>query len=161
MPDRTVVCDSTPIIALLGIGRLGILKELYETVIIPEAVRKEVVIKDACAFDGYSWIQVKPVANVAAKEAFTAALHDGEVEAMLLAKEIIADLIIMDDILARKHAKYLNMNVTGTIGVLLRAKAEGIIIEIKPVLSDLIQFGFYISDDVYKEVLRLAGEIAV
>ncbi|MDR3331443.1 MAG: DUF3368 domain-containing protein [Synergistaceae bacterium] len=161
MRNRTVVCDSTPVIALLGIGRLDILKELYETVIIPEAVRKEVVIKDARALDGYNWIQVKPIANITAKEAFTAALHDGEVEAMLLAKETIADLIIMDDSLARKHTKYLNLNVTGTIGVLLRAKAEGIIIDIKPVLDDLIQFGFYISDDICKEVLRLAGEMTV
>ncbi|MDR1979022.1 MAG: DUF3368 domain-containing protein [Synergistaceae bacterium] len=159
MRDRTVVSDSTPLIALLRIGRLDILKELYGTVIIPKAVREEVSIKNTRVLEGYGWIHVKSISNVTAKEAFTSALHEGEVEVMLLAKEIAADLIIMDDGLARKHAKYLNLNVTGTVGVLLRAKRDGVISEIRPVLDDLIQFGFYISDNVYGDVLRLAEEM--
>ncbi|MDR1481740.1 MAG: DUF3368 domain-containing protein [Synergistaceae bacterium] len=159
MRNRTVVSNSTPIIALLRIGRLSILEELYGALIIPKAVHVEVTVKDASALDGFEWIDVRNIANIAAKEAFAATLHDGEVEAMLLAKEIGASLIIMDDGLARKHAKYLNLTVTGTVGVLLRAKRDGIINEIRPVLNDLVRQGFYISDDVLREVRRLAGEI--
>jgi predicted nucleic acid-binding protein len=160
MRNRTVISNSTPIIALLRIGRLGILEKLYGAVIIPEAVHEEITVKDASALDGVEWIDVRNIANIAAKEAFAATLHDGEVEVMLLAKEIGADLIIMDDGLARKHAKYLDLTVTGTVGVLLRAKRDGIINEIRPVLDDLVGQGFYISDDVFREVLRLAGEIS-
>jgi predicted nucleic acid-binding protein len=153
-----IVSNSTPIIALLEIKRLDILKRLYGTVIIPKAVHEEVTVKDASALDGFEWIDIRHVANIAAKEAFTTTLHDGEVEVMLLAKEIGADLIIMDDSLARKHAKYLNLTVTGTVGALLRAKRDSIVNEIKPILDDLIRRGFYLSDDVFRAVLCLAGE---
>jgi predicted nucleic acid-binding protein len=159
MPNQTVVSNSTPIIALLKIGRLGILEGLYGAVIIPKAVYEEVTVKDGSVLDGFGWIDVRNIANIAAKEAFAAVLHEGEVEVMLLAKEIGAGLIILDDGLARKHARYLHLTVTGTVGVLLRAKQDGIINEIRPVLDDLVRQGFYISDDVFREVLRLAGEI--
>jgi predicted nucleic acid-binding protein len=155
---KRVVVNSTPIIALLRVGRLEILRKLYSEITIPKAVRDEVVIKNSRALDNHGWIRVMAISNVAAKEAFISALHDGEVETMLLAKELNADLVIMDDALARRHAKYLELNITGTIGVLLRAKHDGVIDEIKPILDDLLKFGFYISDCVCRDVLRLAGE---
>jgi len=158
MPDRIVVVNSTPIIALREIGLLDVLKGLYGSVTIPEAVRKEVTVRNPKSLVGYDWIHVQPITNETAKQAFTSALHDGEVEVMLLAKEIGADLVILDDGLARKHAKYLGLTITGTIGVLLRAKQDGIIKELRPYLKDMIQYGFYISDNVCREVLRLAGE---
>jgi predicted nucleic acid-binding protein len=101
---------------------------------------------------------VESIANIAAKEVFTTALHEGEVEVMLLAKEIGADLVIMDDGLARKHAKYLELSVTGTVGVLLRAKQKEIISKIKPALDELIANDFYISGNIVNEILRMAGE---
>ena len=156
---RTVVVNSTPIIALAEIGQLEILKQVYEEVTIPIAVRDEVTVKDTHLLDACDWIKVVPITNITAKEMFTSALHDGEVEVMLLAKEIDADLAIIDDGLARKHAKYLGLNITGTLGILLRAKDSGIINELRPILNDLVSTGFYISDDVRDEVLRIAGEL--
>ena len=91
---KKVIVNSTPIIALQGIGRLGILKELYSETIIPEAVRDEISIKNARVLDDYNWIQIKPISNIAAKEVFVSSLHDGEVEVMILAKELNADLVI-------------------------------------------------------------------
>ena len=155
---RKVIVNSTPIIALAEIGRLDILKDLYGEVIIPNAVRDEVTVKDPRRLEGHDWIRVMAISNIAAKEMFTSALHDGEVKIMLLAKEIGAELVIIDDGLARRHAKYLGLTITGTIGVLLRAKSAGIMKEIAPVIDALIQNDFYISDEVYHEVLRLAGE---
>jgi predicted nucleic acid-binding protein len=146
MRNRLVVVNSTPIIVLHGIQKLGVLEKLYGTVVIPTAVQNEVTVKDSGILDKYEWIEIKDVTNAAAKEAFSSALHDGEVEVMLLAKEKNADLIIIDDGLARRHAKYLNLTVTGTVGVLLRAKDSGIISAVKPLLTDLITAGFYISD---------------
>ena len=155
---KKVVVNSTPIIALLEIGRLDILRDLYGEIVIPKAVCDEVTVKSARRLDGCDWIRVMTISNLAAKEMFTSALHDGEVETMLLAKEIEADLVIMDDGLARRHAKYIGLTVTGTVGVLLRAKSSGVINEVRPVLDSLIQNGFYISDNIYSEVIRLAGE---
>jgi predicted nucleic acid-binding protein len=155
---KTIIVNSTPILALHEIGQLEILKKLYGEIIIPDAVRREVTVKDANTLTGKPWIVIAPITNLTAKELFTTALHDGEVEVMLLAKERGADLVIIDDGLARRHAKFLKLTVTGTIGVLLRAKSNGVIKAVKPVLDDLIRCGFYLSDDVYREVLRLAAE---
>jgi len=105
-----------------------------------------------------NWIDVKSIANVAAYKAFTSVLHAGEVEVMILAGELQADLVILDDGLARRHAKYLNLNLTGTIGVLLKAKQENVIEQLRPVLGELLERGFYLSDQVCAEVLELAGE---
>jgi predicted nucleic acid-binding protein len=155
---RIVVVNSTPIIALAEIGQLDIFKQVYGEIVIPVAVHDEVTIKDTQLLAGCDWILVKPISNHTAREMFTSALHDGEVETMLLAKEISADLVIIDDGLARKHAKYLGLNLTGTVGVLLRAKSLGIISDVAPILDSLIKNGFYISDSVCREVLRLVDE---
>lgn len=92
---------------------------------------------------------------------FRAKLHKGEVEVILLADEINADLILMDDNAAKKTAKFLGMNVTGTLGVLLRAKREGLIPEVKPMVDALQIDGLYISESVYQLVLEEAGESRV
>ena len=161
MPDRIVIVNSTPIIALREICLLDILKGLYESVTIPEAVQKEVTVRNSKSLVGYNWIHVQSIATETAKETFTISLHDGEVEVMLLAKEIGADLVIIDDGLARKHAKYLGLTITGTVGVLLRAKQGDIIKELQPYLQDMVRNGFYISEDICQKALCLAGEVAL
>ena len=155
---RVVIVNSTPIIALLGIGRLDILKSLYNEIIIPEAVRSEVTVKDEHVLDSYPWIKVTAITNNAAKDTFITSLHDGEVEVMILAKELSSNLVIIDDNLARRHAKHQGLIITGTVGVILRAKHDGVIDSVKPLLDDLQKFGFYISDNVINEALKLAGE---
>jgi predicted nucleic acid-binding protein len=153
-----VIVNSAPILALHEIGRLGILKEVFGEIVIPDAVRREVTVKDANTLEGYEWIHVALVADSAMKGLFTSALHDGEVEVILLAKEYNESLVVLDDKLARRHAKYLGLTVTGTAGVLVLAKSKGIIGAVKPVLDELIKTGLFISDDIYREVLRLASE---
>lgn len=78
-----------------------------------------------------------------AKSMFKTQLHDGEVEVMILAKEKNADLVIIDDANAKKHAKYLKLSVTGTLGVLIRAKRQGYISELKPIIQDMVEKIFY------------------
>ena len=77
---------------------------------------------------------------------------------MVLAQEISADLVLIDDNAAKKTAKYLGLTVTGTIGILLRAKKEGYIDCVKDILNDLINEGLYISDDIMAYALELADE---
>ncbi|MCL1820852.1 MAG: DUF3368 domain-containing protein [Oscillospiraceae bacterium] len=153
-----VIVNSTPILGLQGIGRLELLQEVFGEITIPEAVRREVTVKNAHILDDYVWIHIAQITNHSMKESFTSALHDGEVEVIILAKEHNAKLVILDDKLARQHARYLGLDVIGTVGVLLRAKRMGIISEVRPLLDSLIQTDFYLSDAIYSEALRLSEE---
>jgi predicted nucleic acid-binding protein len=163
MPDRIVVTNSTPVIALSSIYRLELLKDLYGEIIIPKAVHDEVMAKkdsvsQLALVQANDWIITKIVINSEAKKFFKVQLHEGEVEVMLLGKELKANLLIIDDYLAREYAKYLDFEITGTLGVILKAKEKRIIGEIKPLLSDLIDNGIYIGNKLFQDVLKLAEE---
>ena len=86
-------------------------------------------------------------------------LHDGEVEVMILAKEKQADLIIVDDNNAKKHAKYLGLPVTGTIGVLIKAKNLGIVSALKPLLERMLENHIYMSSALMQMCLEEVGEV--
>lgn len=160
---RKAVVNTTPLIALSHVGRLDILKNLYGGIIIPEAVYRELSVKpeSVCkkAVDSsLDWIQVAKIKNQMAKSMYKTQLHDGEVEVMILAKEIAADVVIIDDANAKKHAKYLKLPVTGTLGVLIKAKQEGYVDKLKPILSQMEQNGIYISQSVIDMCLKQTGE---
>ncbi len=77
---------------------------------------------------------------------------------MVLAQEISADLVLIDDNAAKKTAKYLGLTGTRTIRILLRAKKEGYIDCVKNILNELINEGLYISDDIMAYALEFADE---
>lgn len=159
---RKVIANSTPLIVLCGIGRLDILRELYEEIAIPAAVFREVTAKDdsACAQirSAGEWIHVEGIKDYSEKKMYKAKLHDGEVEVMILAQEQDADLVILDDNAAKKTAKYLGLSVTGTLGALVKAKRMGILEAVRPLLSEMRRNGFYVSNAVECMVLEQAGE---
>ncbi|ORX22952.1 nucleotide-binding protein [Thermoanaerobacterium sp. PSU-2] len=153
---RKVVLNSTPIIILRNIGRMDLLKQLYENVYIPYGVYEEVNIVENCQIEDF--IKIVKIKNEEAKQFFPTSLHKGEVEVMILAKEINADLCIIDDYLARQHSKSLGLVVSGTLGILVKAKEKGIIKRVKPVVDDMIRKGFYIDKKLYNEILNICGE---
>ncbi|MCD8248546.1 MAG: DUF3368 domain-containing protein [Lachnospiraceae bacterium] len=159
---RKVAVNSTPLIVLCGIGQLELLKGLYGEIYIPRAVYREVTAKkdSACVQikNAAGWIHVVEIMDSSEKKMYKAKLHDGEVEVMILAQEQKADLVILDDNAAKKTAKYLGLTVTGTLGVLLKAKREGLIQEVKPLLSEMKRKGFYVSNMVERLVLDQAHE---
>ena len=73
-------------------------------------------------------------------------------------KEIIADIVIIDDANVKKHAKYLGLPVTGTLGVLIKAKQKGYIDKLQPVLYEMVQNGIYISQGLIELCLKQVGE---
>lgn len=85
-------------------------------------------------------------------------LHKGEIEAIVLAKEINANLVIIDDFLARKYAQYLGLTITGTLGVIVKAKQKGLIKNVKPIIDEMLESGFWIDNKVYLNILKIAGE---
>ena len=160
---RKVVVNSSPLIALSGIKSLELLREIYGKILIPQAVYREISAKPGSVCQksvdaALSWIEICAVENRLAKLFFKSKLHEGEVEAMILTQEKAADLLIIDDALAKKHAEYLGMNVTGTLGVLVKAKKQGIIPELNPLLEKLIGNHIYISDNLIKKCLLAVGE---
>ncbi len=160
---RKVIVNSTPLIALSHIGQLDLLKMLYGEISIPQAVYKEISAKNGSvcqkALDNsLEWIKVERIQNEMAKAMYKTQLHEGEVEVMILAKETEADLVIIDDMNAKKHAKYLELPVTGTLGVLIKAKQKGYIKELKSVLRELVDKHIYISESLIELCLKQVGE---
>ena len=156
---RKVIANTTPLIALANTGYLHLLRELYGEILIPQAVMDEIRSEPAkTAVERSEWIKVCSVADDSQKKLYRARLHAGEVEVMILAGELNADLMIIDDNTAKKTAKYLGMNVTGTLGILLRAKREKHIDAVGPVLAAIRANGMYITDEIAAYVLKEAGE---
>ena len=156
---RKVVVNTTPFIALCHVNRLEILKELYGQVIIPDAVYREISVKSDSVCkkmvdEALDWIHIESIRDQLAKAMYKTQLHDGEVEVMILSKELAADV----DANAKKHAKYLGLPVTGTLGVLIKAKQNGFIKELKPILLQLKEKGIYISQNLVELCLKQAGE---
>ena len=85
-------------------------------------------------------------------------LDAGEATVIALALEIENSVLILDDLKARKIARAIGIRWTGTLGVLIEAKSRGIVLSVKPLLRELRNRGFWISDDLCSEVLTLAGE---
>ena len=160
---RNVIVNTTPLIALCHVGQLDILKKLYGGIMIPQAVygelseKKESICKKQVD-DALDWIRVEKIENEMAKSMFKTQLHDGEVEVMILAKEKNSDIVIIDDANAKKHAKYLKLPVTGTFGVLIKAKRQGHISELKPIIQQMIDKNIYISEKLMKLCLEQVNE---
>lgn len=156
-----IVSNTTPIISLLKLKRLDLLKKLYGEIIIPYAVFRE--IEAGKAKDYYqdlskiNWIKIVRIQNENSVRYFLD-LDEGEAEAIVLATELNADLIILDEKLGRFHAKHAGLNVTGTIGVLIKAKTKNLITSLKPLLDELTEKDVWISDKLKHEVLRIVNE---
>lgn len=156
---RKIVVNSTPLISLYRIKRLDFLQKLYTKIYIPYGVYEELVVDSKYDFlSELDFIIIQKIKNKEAKKLFKTSLHKGEVEVMILAEEINAELCIIDDLLARKYAKYLGHTVTGTIGILLKSKERGYVSEIRPLLDELLSKGIYIDDNLYGIALKIANE---
>ena len=101
---------------------------------------------------------IQKVANKDAKKYFKTALHKGEVEVMILAGELDVDVCIIDDKLAREYAKHLGLSLTGTLGVLIKAKERGLLNAVMPCLDLMIQNEIFMSQSLYEKVKKIVDE---
>lgn len=158
-----VVSDTTPISELAKISRLTLLRDVYQRVIIPQEVYDEVMAGPGAitaAIQAATWIDVVTVRDsheVLAVHAATR-LGLGECAALVLAEELGAQRLLMDDRAGRSEARARGLSVTGTIGTLLVAKQRGIIPSVKDVLDDLKAQGTRIGEQLYREALAAANE---
>ena len=145
------VTNSTCLIGLERIERLDILPQVFDTVFAPPAVAKEVQVS-------VDWLSVQTVANPSVVTALRTQMDEGEAEAIALALELSDVLLILDDKKARRVAQQMGMKVIGTVGMLLRAKRQGVIAEVKPLFMRLTEVNFRLSQGIIHEALRLSGE---
>ena len=147
---EAVVSDSTCLIGLERIGELQILPALFDPIMIPPEVEREFGNK-------FSWLQTENLTSNILATALCLVVDSGEAEAIALASEKSC-LLISDDKQARTAAKRLGVAVIGTVGVLVRAKQNGMVTVIKPILDDLELNSFFISRALRDEALKLVGE---
>lgn len=158
-----VVCDSTILIGLANIGRLDILREVFSKISIPEEVFYEVVDRSADrpgskGVRDARWIEIIPLKDKTQIDLLMISLDKGEAEVLALAKQLEADLILMDEEKARKSAVLAGYNVMGLLGLLILAKDLGFIDQVRPLIEELRRKRFRISDRVVSEALKRAGE---
>jgi predicted nucleic acid-binding protein len=160
----SAVSNASPLINLARIGQLDLLRAVYGEIWIPEAVRREVVEEGAGQSGAQEvqvadWIKTQIITNRPLVQALGRDLDPGEAEAIVLALESDADVLLMDERLGREAARHLGVRVTGLIGLFVEAKHRGLISAIKPCLDALRdQAGFRIRQALYEQVLHDAGE---
>lgn len=153
------VSNSGPLISFARAGLFSLLRQVLGEIMIPDAVYQEVVVKGedqpgALEVVNADWITVTSVQHREKIEEVH--LGAGEAEALLLAEEQGAALII-DDPAGRRMARRRGLGYFGTLEILLRAKNQGYLASVKEALDKLIATGFYISEELYREVLQEAG----
>ncbi|RMH41082.1 MAG: DUF3368 domain-containing protein [Gammaproteobacteria bacterium] len=159
-----VVSDTTPLIGLASIGRFELLRELFQEICIPQAVYDEAVVfgreKGGAKREviGAKWIKVIEVKDRLAVEVLLDELDLGEAEVIVLAREIKADWVLMDERKGRRKLDQLGLRKVGTIGILLKAKQMGLIQVLRPELEQLRAKGFSVSQRVVDAVLEQANE---
>jgi len=156
-----VVANTTPIISLAVIGRLDILATLFGQIIIAEAVYQEIKAKKSHAYQEIDspFILVQAIQGHLYKDLLLSQLDLGEAETIILAKEINADFVIIDENLSYQFANSVGLTTIRTLSILLKAKEQGEIVAIKPLLDDMIAKGRWYSTSVYRAFLTRVGEL--
>lgn len=152
MPNITVIADTSCLIALSKIEAIEVLKELYEEVYITEEIAHE--FGDNLP----EWIRIGKVKNKKYQQLLDLYLDLGEASAIAFALEKVDVLLILDDLKGRKEAEKLGFRITGTLGILFKAKKIGLIPELKSFIEKLKVVGFRISPKIEEEILRKSNE---
>jgi uncharacterized protein len=158
-----VVCDSTILIGLSKIGRLDLLREVFSRISVPQEVFHEVGKKGegkpgSKSIKDTDWIEIIPVKDTTQVDLLMLSLDRGEAEVLALAKQLRADLILVDEEKARKSAVLAGYDVMGLLGLFILAKKFGLIDQVRPLIGELRRNKFRISDRIVSETLKRAGE---
>ncbi len=157
------VVNTSPLVFLGNLGRLELLRHEGREVCIPRAVAEEIAEKPDAAAQAVqavcaTWMQVRNVTDQTAVTLVQAALHKGEAEAIVLAAELHAERLVLDDQDARRFADRCGLKVIGTLGILLAAKQRGVIASLREEINSLVALGFHVNPQLATAVLQSAGE---
>ncbi|WP_026732684.1 DUF3368 domain-containing protein [Fischerella sp. PCC 9605] len=161
-----VISDTSFIANLAAIQHLHLLPQLYKRVTIPEAVYRELAdidppVPGSLEVQAASWLEVRQVVNRNAVKRLQheVKLDPGESEAIALALELNADLLLIDERRGRAEANRLGLRITGLLGILVEAKHQNLIVAIKPLMDTLIATSeFRVSSALYNQILEMVDE---
>jgi predicted nucleic acid-binding protein len=153
-----VVSDASPITSLLQTGQAGLLRGLFDEVLMPPAVEAELLRFHAELPD---WLVTRPILGQQQADLLSRLLDRGEAEAIVLAEECHADYLLIDEKRGRQQAEARGLTAIGLLGVLLLAKRAGQLASVSDLIDRLeTQAGFFVSEHVKSIILRAAGELA-
>lgn len=159
-----LVLDASPLITLARIGSLHLLRQLAGQIIIPDAVYAESVSlvqgrPGSIEIAQANWIIHRTVENQTRVEQLHTRIGLGEAEAIILAREIGADaIVVLDDATARRIAEQEGCRIVGLLGLLVMAKQRSLLSAVRPLLDAMRSSGFFVSDELYTIILRQVAE---
>lgn len=161
-----VISDTSASTNLAAVQYLQLLPQLYNQVTIPEAVYRELVdidppVPGTLEVQDAPWLEVKQVVDgeVVKRLQGEVRLDSGESEAIALALELNADLLLIDERRGRAEADRLGLKITGLLGILVEAKRKNLITAVKPILDALIAMSeFRVSPALYNQILEIVDE---
>jgi predicted nucleic acid-binding protein len=149
---KVIISDTSCLIILTKIGEIDLLRQLYKTVTITQDISLEY------GENLPEWFEVQKVKDHYRQQLLEMQIDKGEASAIALALETRDNIVILDDWKARKVAEHLGISVTGTLGVIIKAKNTGIIPSIKPYLDKIRDTNFRISEELEQIALKEANE---
>lgn len=159
-----VVSDSSPLIGLFNIDLIDILPLLFSKITIPTSVREEIFGTSANPqkrLEPFSWIEVRQHNNQILRRQIqneNKTLHDGEVDSIVLAVELCASYLLIDERKGRIVAIKHNLRCIGLLSILLLAKEQNLISSVKDQINNLKAKNFRLSDELISITLKLANE---
>lgn len=162
--QKVIVSDTSCIGYLIQVNLLNLLQIIYGEIIIPDAVNEEIFQLEnrgynLTEFKNADWIKIRNTNNLSNVNDYKYILDKGELEAISLAIELKADLLIIDEKLGRIVATNIGFDITGLVGILITAKNKNLIISIKEVLDKVILLGCRISKNLYNIALNSCNEL--
>lgn len=162
-----VISDTSAITNLAAIQHLQLLPQLYNQVAIPEAVYRELAeidppVPGTLEVQTSPWLKVRQVVDRVMVERLQVEvrLDPGESEAIALAMELKADLLLIDERRGKAEADRLGIRITGLLGILVEAKQKNLIVAVKPLMDALIATSnFRVSSALYNQILDIVDEV--
>lgn len=155
-----IISDTGPLVVLFKTDLLFLLKEIYQEVLVPETVKRELTRKPEgiILFEKNPWIKVKKATDKESIRILSLILDGGEAEAIALALEMDS-MILIDERKGRSYAKNLNLRVRGTLGLLFEAKKKGIVKSVTECIDKLKRAGYYLDDKLIEALLLKSKEV--
>jgi len=150
--DKIIISDTSCLIALSNIGMLHILQDLFEEVLITPEVNEE--------FGNQlpNWIVTLQVKDKLKQAEIEEKLDKGEASSIALALEITNSTLIIDEVKGRNIAKNLNIEIIGTVGIIILAGKKGVIKDVVSVVLKLVNNGFRLSNNIVDRIIEKYGK---